>query len=211
MRQARTSNPPHGATLSLIRKVPWVGANQTSPPLSFWPGPASKVVSGQLSSPVELSLSGSYYHPEPLLPPFDQSVRHPEWEIIVFPFSLFTGPQVLAQGLWAFLLLLLLLNSPYLRQAILNKCLAFLMDQLSGQSRVYLGHSQLWPISSPISRWRPAPQFLVLSQPASSVPAGVRCCLCVSYCVFIPPATISVQVSPGVGLWICRSGRGGNF
>ena len=55
-------------------------------------------------------------------------------------------------------------------------------------------------------------RFLVLTQAAATVPApvgggGGRHLLCVSLCVFIPTVTLSIQVSPGVGLASLWEGR----
>ena len=57
----------------------WLGANPTPPSLSFL---SQKVRSGQLSSPIELSLSGHCCLFESLVPSFDQPMRCPEWERI---------------------------------------------------------------------------------------------------------------------------------
>ena len=59
----------------------WEQITPTLLPLC-WPG-LCKVSAQGLSSPIEKSLSGHCYLSEPLMPPFDQSVRHPKWEQIM--------------------------------------------------------------------------------------------------------------------------------
>ena len=60
-----------------------------------------KVLSVRFSSPLNLSLSGDWYLSEPLLPHFNQSVKCPDLEEIVPPFSFFAGFGPLqARGPW---------------------------------------------------------------------------------------------------------------
>ena len=161
MCQASAFNPPHCATLWLVCEVHQVGATHIlpSPCLLPWALRSCKVSSGQFSSPIELSLSGHCYLSEPLLSPFDQSMRRPKWEQISLPPPPLGWP-LHARDLYTEAEGLFLSKSPWLWPAIPNKHLAFHLDQLSDQFRDHLDHSQSQPISSPISRCYPVPQFL---------------------------------------------------
>ena len=92
-----------------------------------------------------------------------------------------------------------------------HKCLAFHAVQLSDQLRVYLGHSQSLPISSPSFR---LPNFSVIvptrDHCASRGMLLAVCHLLPLYPLPPPKATLHMQVPPGMGLRLPCSGRGGN-
>ena len=83
--------------------------------------------------------------------------------------------------------------------AILNKHLAFHTVQLSDQSRDYPSQGSSRPSSSPISRCHLDPQFLWYCPSGNHSSRGETLSLCISHCVFMAPATSSIQVSPGAG------------
>ena len=140
-----------------------MGTTCTLPPPSLlvWVLHTCKVPSGQFSSPIKLSLSGHCYLSEPMVPPFDQSMRYPDLDqitplLLPLPWSGCCMQNFLAQRLRAYFGA----NFPWLQAAVPNKSSAFHTSQLSDQTRDHLGQGPSWPKSSPFSRCHLAPQFL---------------------------------------------------
>ena len=141
-----------------------------------------------------------------------QSMRCPQWEKIVPTLLPLFWPGCYACEVPAQCTSVLLLRKVSLgATATLSPCPAFHTLQHSGESRVYLGHCQSQPSSSPHSRChQDPPNSLALSQPETVTPAWVYCWLCALAAFSSTPVTLCAQVSPGAGLGFPCPGRGGS-
>ena len=193
MSQAGTNNPPRFVTLWSIHDVHWMGTNPTLPP---------GLGTACMWSPCRAALCRDIAVSKPLLPSFDQWGTLNKSKLRNHS-SLFTGLAADTRSLWArgpytVAEILFWEKHPWVQAAVPNKCLAFHIDQLSDQSRVYLGHSQSLPISSPSST-RLFPNF------SGTVPVS-DCCPSLRTKVLIVSTPPMLKLRPRKAKWFVSSG-----